>query len=190
MLLLGALAAQAQAAPAGAGAYDLLETTELASDTGTIEFTNLDSYASSYQHLQFRGVLQCGGPYATNRCRIKVNGSDANLRRHVLGSFGSSVQSGSATPYGGSLVFSDRLDTGNFSAFVMDALDFGSTSKTKTFRYIWGCNDTSEPSVGLYSVLWNSTSAFTSLLFGAGNTTIDTNLITGSRISIYGLKAS
>ena len=58
MLLLGVLAAQAEAAaPAGVAAYDLLETEILTGSQASVTFSSLGDYASDYQHLQVRGAI-------------------------------------------------------------------------------------------------------------------------------------
>lgn len=171
--------------------YYLLETNVLPGAATSVEFTNLNTYASDYKHLQIRIAAGAGGSGATNRLRITVNSSDANLRGHKVGGVGSgSMFSSTATPYGGSMVISDRVDVSGTSVFIIDIVDFGSTNKAKVFKTFEGCLDSSEPFVAMGSTLWNSTSALTNILFGVGNTAIDsTGFTSGSRFSLYGLKA-
>jgi hypothetical protein len=76
MLLLGVLAAQAEAAaPAAAGSYDLLETEILTGTQASVTFSSLNStYGADYQHLQLRIVTRDNrGISGTNNIRLQVN---------------------------------------------------------------------------------------------------------------------
>ena len=186
LIPLGFLAATGGASPQ---AMELISTTTLTSNATSVSLTNLETYAGTYQHLQLRMVIK-GTASSTDRLRMLVNGSDANLRRHGLQSINNgSVVSYSAPPDGGSLVFTDRLDSVHFSPIVVDILDPYET-KNKTMRaFTGGINPTaSERLIEFVSIGYFSTSVISSMTFGAGNTSTGSALATGSRISLYGIK--
>jgi hypothetical protein len=183
MLLLGVLAAQAEAAPAAAGSYDLLETEILASTQASITFTSGGVWAD-YQHLQIRWVTARVGSADTGNIKVALNSdtTDGNYYYHRLYGNGSTVTSGAVNnrrlcAIGGS--------GDEYSAGVSDFLDFGSSNKRTTIRTLGG-RTAVEPFVSLWSVLWNNTNAVTSIqLAGDGF-----NLEAGSRFSLYGLKGA
>ena len=189
MLLLGVLQAQA-AGQVAAGSFDLLETQVLASSAASVTFSSLSTYAADYQHLQIRYVAK--STVVSDRLRIKVNNSDANLNRHRLSGNGSTVSSGYTVPSGGSQVVSDRLDGTNFSPGVMDILDFFNTNKNTTFKGLHAYTSpvTDPVQIDFYSLLFRSTAQITSLTFGCGNSGFSNSFVTGSRFSLYGIKAA
>ena len=190
MLLLGVLQAQAAGAgPAGAGSFDLLETQVLASAEASVVFDNLDTLAAGYQHLQIRGAVRTDNSDVRDDITIKINAITNSYAYHTLFGNGSSVVSGEDSPskafmrifYGAS----GATATANaFGAFVMDVLDFSSSSKNTTIRALAGSPSTA---VSLNSGLTNNTAAVTSITL---DQLTGSNFVTGSRFSIYGLKVS
>lgn len=188
MLLLGVLAAQAEGAVAGAGAYDLLETVEITVDGTAFSFTGLGSYAGTYQHLQLR--ITAGdndGIQTLNDINLRFNNDAGTYANHVLSGNGSSVSSSDFT--------SDThlrirnvigRDAANYvyGAAVVDILDFASTTKNKTVRSLIGGYEASEKNISLSSGFWDDTSAVTSI------DQVLSVLGVGSRVSLYGLKAA
>lgn len=186
LILLGIL--NSQVSGAAAGAYDLLETVELSSSASYVEITGLDSY-TDYKHLQLRYTARSDRSGFT---QDNLNGyfnsdfSTSNYASHLLYGTGSSVLSGGYAP---AAMQVDALpaasETANvFAAGVMDILDFSNTSKNTTMRNLSGKAGSSVPRIFLWSGLWNSTSAVTSIWlqpFGG-------NIIAGSRFSLYGVK--
>lgn len=181
-VLLGILNSQVEAA--GGGAYDLLETVNLTVDTATVTFSNLDTYASTYKHLQIRAVANASGDTF-----IRFNGvTSSAYNDHVLRGIGTSVQStnlgtGSEMP----VDFRD-YDSGSgnrYGAGVVDILDFSSTSKNKTIRALAGNTDSDAfPRINLHSGLFRNTAAITSITIGASGS----DLRRESRFSLYGIK--
>lgn len=182
---LGILAA-AGFRPSAAGSFDLLETTVLTGSQASVEFTNLTSkYASTYQHLQIRAVVQSQRT-SVDAFFVRYNGdSGTNYTFHRLSGNGSSVSSGVGTGenrgYIGD-VFGQN-STNQFAPAVIDILDPFETSKYTTGRSLSGYT-TGEIRLG--SHLWLNTAALTSInLF-----TLNGNLSQYSRFSLYGLKAA
>ena len=164
--------------PFSPSAYDLLETQVLASSAASVSFTGLDTLAAGYQHLQIRMVTQTaasGGYNAT----VRLNGdTGSNYAGHQLvglsGTMYSFSQVSTSSP-----TFRTSEDYPNPN--IIDILDFSNTSKNTTIREFTGSGTT----IWLRSILWNNTSAVTSI-----SMTPTGDFITGSRFSIYGTKAA
>jgi len=152
------------------------------SNVSSITFSSIPS---TYVHLQIRAFLVSG--YSANN-QFRFNGdSGNNYTWHQLQGDGSgaSVYASNPTsnpPWG--------LNSGNSSypmVSIIDILDYANTNKYKTVRTLSG-NDgtgTTASRVGLYSSVWMSTSAVTSIvLYNDGGSTIAPN----SRFALYGIK--
>jgi hypothetical protein len=175
-----------------AGSFDLLETQVLGSSTASVTFSSLSTYASTYQHLQLRYVVRSDRSGEFNDpFRFTLNGdSGANYTFHKLFGNGSSV-----TSYGEGNITNLLIDNGIagatvsaniYTAGVIDFADAFETTKNKTFRALYaGQNSTTAYQIGLGSGVRLNTAAISSL-------TIDPigNLVTGSRFSLYGIKAA
>lgn len=170
---------------AAAGSFDLLETQVLASSAASVTFSSLSTYAADYQHLQIRMVSRMSFSNAERSLVMRLNGDTASsYNNHGLFGNGSSV---------GSFYFADTyISIGSFAAAnaaadafgagVIDVLDAFNSSKNTTVRSLAGTPTT--PQISLRSGLWRNTAALTSI------TLLDptSNLVTGSRFSIYGLR--
>ena len=189
LILLGILNSQAAAA-GGAGAYDLLETQVLTSNASSVTFTGLGSY-SDYKHLQIRAVTRNARTVGGHeRILLRFNSDTGNnYATHRLRGTGSGVSSlaNSSTNkiYAG---YSPRESSGSeFSANVIDILDFSSTNKNTTVRALAGFDSPSGNYIGLFSGLWNDTSAVTSITFtDDGGDDFQAN----TRFSLYGIKGA
>jgi hypothetical protein len=161
-------------------AYELISTTVLGSNTSSVTFSSLPA---TYKHFQLRMVTL--NTSSSNTYKLQFNGdTGSNYAWHTLLGNATDVRS-QASPSSTSMNFvgswSGQSTTVPATAIV-DILDPLSTTKNKTVRTLGGCQGSNE--VGLYSGLWMSTSAVTSLTITgtAGSYT------TGSRFSLYGLR--
>ena len=183
---LGILAAAGFRAAAG-GSYELIETITVGSGgAASVTFSNLNTYSTTYQHLQIRAVARMAFSNAERSLVLRFNAdTGSNYNNHGLYGDGSSV---------GSFYFADTyVSIGSFAAAnaasnafgagVIDILDPYET-KNKTVRSLAGAQTT--PQISLRSGLWRNTASVTSI------TLIDptSNLVQGSRFSIYGLRGS
>lgn len=176
----------ATAGGAPAGAYELISTQVLGSNTASVTFSSL---ATIYQHLQIRMVAR-GSNVSQNRLRVAIrfNGvTSSSYAGHELFGNGSSVNSQNATSQtrAWSGAIPDGAVTANsFGANVIDILDFNSSAKNTTVRALGGSSDEAK-SIGLYSGLFVNTAAVTSitLLLESGD-----SFVTNSRFSLYGLR--
>jgi hypothetical protein len=189
MLLLGVVQAQA-AGDVSFGSYDLLATTILTSSASSVTFSSLGDYATDYQHLQMRMVARGtnGNNFSTFNVRFNAD-TGSNYAFHPLYGNGSSVQSNqtgtSQTSISSGFSIPGNLTTGTFGAVVADILDPFKTTKYTTTRWLGGRVPSNDTVIELRSGLWMNTSALTSLVV----TGVTANFDTGSRFSLYGIKA-
>lgn len=186
---LGILAASG----VSAGAFDLLESTILTTDTSSVTFSNLNNYASSYKHLQLRvGCRTTDTVHSSERMHARFNGvTTSSYAWHFLASInGGSIQSeDSSSTTSMAVGDSPRSGLPAIRAYsIIDILDFSNTNKNKVVRYLSGyVGDTSfsMASVRLGSGLFISTNAITSMtLFDDGGFPFES----GSHFGLYGLK--
>ena len=184
MLLLGVLQAQA-AGQVAAGSFDLLETQVLTSSAASVTFSSLSTYAADYQHLQIRAVSRMSFSNAERSLVMRFNADTASsYNNHGYFGSGSSVSSYYLPDTYISIgSFAAANATANaFGAGVIDVLDAFETTKNTTVRSLAGTPTT--PQISLRSGLWRNTAALTSI------TLLDptSNLVTGSRFSLYGIR--
>ena len=190
-VLLGILNAQAEAAAAGGGpAYDLLESQILDNDNiSQLTFSSLNStYAADYTHLQIRGVIRGVRSAAEDDLRIQINGdTGANyFNSTIVPTSSSAGASQNYIIYNGMVIANSQNPSSSFSSFVIDILDPFSASKTTNLRLYGGYTGDIVNRLIYGAGLHTSTSALDSIkiypAFG--------NYKTGSRLSLYGRKAS
>ena len=186
---LGVLAV-AGAGAAGGGAYDLLETTLVGTNTASVTFSNLNNY-SSYKHLQIRAVMKGSGSSVYDGF-MRFNSVTSGYAYHTLAGSGFSVTSQANTNQDSMGLGSFPGDNAQipseaFGVAVIDILDFSSSSKNKTIRSLsgWAGNNDVVGPIRLVSGFLNSTSAITSITLGVSTST---NIRYDSRISLYGIK--
>lgn len=168
--------------------YELISTTVLGSNTASVTFSNLGDYSSTYKHLQIRVVARATIGNPTESLALRFNSdTGGNYREHVLFGNGSSALSAaggaSATFMTSANIAADGASANVFGAGIVDILDPYSSSKNKTIRSLSG---TADSFIQFRSGVWLSTASVTSitLLPASGST----NLITGSRFSLYGIE--
>jgi hypothetical protein len=170
---------------AGGGDFESIATVTVGSGgASSAEFTSIPS---TYQHLQVRIIARrSAGIYRD--MSMTINTSSGMTRRHALSGDGSSVSAGSDTANSfGFLVLS--TDTASvFAAAVVDILDYASTSKTKVLRTFTGNDRNGSGNVGIFSALYDTTSAISSIKiepYAAGTDKFAEH----STFALYGVKA-
>lgn len=169
------------------GDYELISTQVLESTASSISFTNLDTAAAAYKHLQIRAnVRDNRSGYAGSNCYLRLNDAAALYAYHSLYGTGSAVGSGSATS-ASQIYVSDIPASGAtanaFGPIIIDITDFSSPNKNKTVRSVGGTNS-GYNWVNMSSGVWLSTNPVTSV------TIFDSlgSFVAGSRFSLYGLR--
>ena len=162
----------------------LITQTVLGSAQASVTFDVSTLAAQGFKHLQVRVVHKM--ETANETCLVRFNGdTSTNYRTHRFTGNGSAVSSADFTP-GSYIVPISATGTGagTFTASIFDILDFSSSTKNKTSRSLSGRLDASGNEINLYSGIWFSTAAITSITIYA---TVG-NIAVGSRFSLYASK--
>ena len=143
-----------------------------------MEFTSIPS---TYKHLQVRAMakMASNGDVA---CYVNSD-TGSNYNRHYILGDGSSAAAGYQTSFGLEPAYVGVSATA-FGVFVQDFLDYQNTNKFKTTRSLGGVDTNGGGLVILYSGLWRSTSAITSIKYEAPSTTFSQY----SQFALYGIK--
>jgi hypothetical protein len=178
------------AAGAGGGValsdYELIQTALVTgSSTSFVDFSSLNTYASTYKHLQIRLAARSSHSVAEQVVNLRFNSdSGSNYSIHYLAGNGSAViSSGNAsqTNFFVALIPGSSATANAFGASVVDLLDCFSTTKNKTSRALLGTNPNP---VVIYSGAWYNTTSVTNIRLSVA----DGNFVAGSRFSLYGIK--
>jgi hypothetical protein len=154
---------------------------------------DVSTLASTYKHLQIRMIVLNGSvnTNVTGYQQVTCNGSSSTIySSHVL--YGNGSSAGSNAGYGASAT---KMYGGTFgskgstplapSAFIYDFLDFASTSKNKTMRYLSGFYEGGAKGIELGSGSFQSTTAITSITFTPESAALYGS---GTRFNVYGSK--
>lgn len=160
------------------GAYDSLSTVTVPS--GGLASITFAGIPSTYKHLQIRYSANCT---ATGNPTVRFN-SDAgsNYAYHILYGQGSAAAAVSGASQSFIYLGTVYQNTSVFNGGIIDVLDYANTSKTKTMRALTGAENNSAGEIGLFSGLWNSTSAINSITIAISNFTEN------SQFTLYGVK--
>jgi hypothetical protein len=164
-------------------AYDSIATTTVSTPVSSVSFSSIPS---TYKHLQLRFLA---GSATTNQdvfATFNGDSTSANYSLHYLYGGGSGAAAGGSTINAGhiSAGFVDTSGTG-FGVGIVDILDYADTNKYKTTRTLTGYDANGSGACILYSGLWKSTSAITSITLVINNSR---NFIQYSSFALYGIK--
>ena len=165
------------------GAYDALATVTVPS--GGVASVTFAGIPTGYKHLQIRCMARstAGGSSVTGM-NCSINGGTNAVRNHYLYGNGSSTSAGAqvANQIGWATGTSQTVST--FAVSIVDILDYANTSKNKTFRALAGDDVNGGGDIALFSQLFDTTSAISSLSIslGAGN------FAEFSQFALYGVK--
>jgi hypothetical protein len=178
---LGILAV-AGAGGAAAGAYELISTTLVSTNTGSVTFSSI---TQSYKHLEVRYTSRSTNFNQT--MSLRINGITSGYYSHELyGEDGSVTSAAYSSGYPALVVgvtVPDNNETNNFAAGVVSVLDYSATTKNKTYRTLSGAAASSKKKIALTSGSTFTLPAITSLEFFVNGC----NLVAGSRFSLYGI---
>lgn len=183
-------------AASGAGAlppaYDLISTSLISTTTASVTFSSLPT---EYTHLQIRWTGRSSRVDYQDQTAIRLNGITTNTYySHILRGNGSQVTSSYQDifniifPTNGFDLFASQESSNLFGGGIIDILDFNSSTKRKTVRMLSGiAGGTQAREIILTSgINSSSTAALTSITFFPRNG----SWLSGSRISIYGIKGA
>jgi hypothetical protein len=191
--ILGIMASSISGSKAITGAFESIAT---ATGTGTAASLEFTSIPSTYKHLQIRycirGYDTTSRTYDDLRIRFNNDTTNANYYGHYLIGNGVTAYADSLAgiSVGGKMTISPYLPGAGAAANIMavgviDILDYASTTKNKTTRFVAG-NDrnSAEGSITLGSVGYFSTTAISSIQLLPD----PTGFTTTSSFALYGIK--
>ena len=165
------------------GDYESIATVSVGSGgQATIEFTGI---ASTYKHLQIRGLLRTG---SGTQMQIRLNSdTTSNYSSHGVAGDGSTTASynGANVSFGRWNIYAGLPTGANiFAVAIIDILDYANTNKYKTVRILHGQDSNGSGEVGLSSAAWFSTTAVSTVtLFPPSGT-----IAQYSQFALYGIK--
>ena len=160
------------------GDYESIATANGTGASGVITFSSI---AATYKHLQIRYIARSS---SGGDAYITLNGSTSASRRHWLSGDGTSIGASTDTqgyvvPTTGSSNPANVMGVG-----VIDILDYADTNKNKVTRTLGGLDMSGSGYVILYSGLWITASAISSLSITAASG----SWTTASTFALYGIK--
>ena len=182
MPILGIIASSTLVAP---GDFESIATVTVGSGgAANVEFTSIAVYIPQTNRSSIgRDIVN-----------ININNdTGSNYARHYLSGDGASaVAGGSASLTKGELTEVGTTAGASFGAIVVDLLDYANTNKYKTIRSLGGVDVNGTVggyggTINLYSTLWQSTSAITSIKLAPLN---GTQFNQYSSFALYGIRSA
>jgi hypothetical protein len=178
-----ASAASNSVTPAVPTSYESIASFTGDNSTSTVTF---NSIPGTYKHLQIRVSAQMiSGQYSNPTVRFN-NDSGTNYKYVYIDGYGTTEWVGNSTTNTSWYLFgSNNYNMGPLapSVFIIDLIDYASTSKLKSAKSIGGVEQPSNGFVSLQSCLYTSTSAISRIDIQASS-----GFATGSTIALYGIK--
>lgn len=164
--------------------YESIATASGTGSSGTITFSSIPS---TYKHLQIRYIARTDFSTAGADFLYSINGNTTNssYAYHRLGGEGSVAFAQSATS--SRIVGINNGSTAGANMYavgIMDILDYTDTNKNRTIRNLVGSDRNGSGLVGLYSNLYMSTTAVSSISLITENG----NWTALSSFALYGIK--
>ena len=174
------LAGNSQFIPSYAlAAYDSIATATGTGASGVITFSSIPS---TYTHLQLRILMKAAS--GSSQCNLRYNAdTGSNYAYHQLYGSGSSAAAYSGASQTTFSVGAVESSTNPWTVSVIDILDYANTNKYKTTRTLFGYDSNGGGELGLYSGLWMSSTAISSLTL-----TMGVNFTTTTSAALYGIK--
>jgi hypothetical protein len=171
--------ASAQQGVNAAGDYESISTVTVgAGGSSTITFSSIPS---TYSHLQVRSLAK--NSTTTNVWMRANSDTGANYASHWIEGDGASIYSSKYISQSEGLFYGYNTASQS-SAAVVDILDYANTNKLKTTRSLTGTDYNGSGNLYLWSNLWRSTSAITSLTIYSQAGTFTQH----SSFALYGIK--
>jgi hypothetical protein len=169
--------------------YELIESVFLASNASSVNFNNLNQYATEYRHLQIRATAKGNLGASWDFAYLRLNGDTANnyAQHRLEATYQPSLIIRSTNAINQQLISFPIPGANNsavFGAFIIDILDTYS-SKNKTARIFSAYEQPGGGEIHFMSGLWQNTAALTSITIGGFS---GGQMLAGSRFSLYGIR--
>lgn len=187
--VLGIWASQGRVA--GTSFESISTVTVGAGGASSIDFTSIPG---TYTHLQIRGIARTNrsdNSETTFALRFNSDGGSNYAYHRLIGDGSSASASGAGSSsyaylYAGAA--GAQAGTNTFGASIWDILDYTSTAKNKTVRYLGGLDNNGSGRITLGSGLWlNNTTAISSI---AITTDGSYNFTQYSTFALYGIRSA
>jgi hypothetical protein len=175
------------------GTFDLIETAAVTSSVASVTFSGLGAYASDYKHLRIVSHTLDSATTNNTWINVRFNGDTGNNyylsnMRFSTGNTGGSAAAVDAVSRV-AIAATDENPSGGDSSYgvvaVANISDYSATNKLKTI-ISWGSQyQSTKWASGLWSGIWKSTSAITSITVFPDS---GLNFTANSRIYLYGIK--
>lgn len=147
------------------GSIEPLGIITLASNAGSIEFTNIPQ---TYTHLQVR-MFALGNTTTGYDTFMQLNSDTAaNYSTHRITGNGTQVLATGYTNQTGMMLVQDAARTLYPSISVTDILDYRNVNKFKTIRTFGGNDQSGSGAIALWSGNWRNKNAITSIKISVG----------------------
>jgi len=176
--ILGIYASQVSGKLWPASSYESIATVTVGA--GGASSSSFTSIPSTYKHLQIRWISRSsGGAYNPT---IQFNSdTGSNYAWHYIDGNGSSASSGNTANTNNILLPAISNNANIFATGIIDILDYSNTNKFKTTRTFQGVDYNGSGAIDLFSGLWRSTSAISSILLNFSSAQY-------SQFALYGIK--
>lgn len=184
--LVGIIASSGGAA--GGGSYESIASITAAGGEANITFTSIPS---TYASLQIRAITRSniGTPAIISGAVFRFNNYNETTAYHSIQGDGASATAtggASSTNMQQFIEPNNAVTANTFGAMIMDIHDYASTTRFKTVRVFTGADANGTGRVGLFSSLFQSTSAVTSIRFYDG----EGEFKAGTTFALYGIKGA
>lgn len=170
------------------GDFESIQTVTVASTASAIEFTSIPS---TYQHLQIRYLTRTNSTIAndTNAVALQFNGdTTSSYATHYLYGTGSgtpiAAASASRADIFAGYANSNNYSATNYTANILDILDYRNANKNKTTRTLCGNDGNGAGFVLFTSGVWLKTDAVTSIKLYPTTSVFAIN----SHFALYGIR--
>jgi hypothetical protein len=178
--ILGIYASQVSGHLWPASSYESIATVNVGA--GGASSSSFTSIPSTYKHLQIRWISRSSG--AGYNPNVQFNSDTAaNYAWHYIDGNGASATAGGAANTSSITLPGIQNNANTFATGIIDILDYADTNKFKTFRTLQGCDYNGSGAIDLWSGLWRSTTAIS---------TINLNFFSAqySQFALYGIKVA
>jgi hypothetical protein len=188
MPILGVIASQNY--PRITNSYESIATVSVGSGgQSTITFSSIPS---TYKHLQIRALAKSSrtdSPQATYSVRFNSDGGNNYSYQRILAD-GSSYAADASAPWSYIYLYnmtgsSGSVDSRLFGSAIFDILDYSSTVKNKTLRFVGGYDTNTQGTVGTGGGAWYNTNAISSIAISIDG---GSNFVQNSDFALYGIK--
>lgn len=157
----------------------------IATISGSGSSLTFSSIPAGYKHLQIRGILQTSGGDTEAKMTFNGDTTSSNYATHQIVGSGSTPVATATANSGFIKTGITNMSSGSYyGAFVIDILDYSSTTKAKTARTLTGIDNNGGGYMRLSSGAWFSTSAVTSITFTPSGGSFNTY----TQFALYGIR--